>query len=364
MAPTEPVPTPVVVRCPYCLEDLRFDPGRLLLPLPDGAGYQPFDARQERSPVRRHDLVRSAFQLCPNTEGLGEHLIPVPYLNSGTPLTIAMIGDSTAGKTHLLAAMLGEVERGGLDDFGLSVRSVNGQWHERFVRDVVQPLHAGRMLEHTRIAGDQVRFVDALLVTGHGWTRPVAFYDLAGEDLMRTDHATRFLAGADALIFVVDPVTALPSARLDPIRIRLGISDVWLGDRTFGSVLDRIERRTGRLIDVPAAVAISKCDLLRYEPPVDRWLGEPVRPPLDPQAIEEESRDAFAFLDAAGGRSWLRPYVDCRRCTVHFTSATGGEARDGRFPAGARNRRALQPLLSVLAMCGLLGPDAARAVGW
>ena len=361
MAQAPVAAAPPIVPCPYCLELVQFDYGRLFLR--GGAdGYTPFDARSEHNQTRLRDQLRGAFQLCPNVTTLGKHYIPALYLTAGRPLTIAMVGASTAGKTHLLAAMLGEVERGALDAFGLGIRSINGMDHDRYVRTQIEQLHNGWVLPHTAAAGRAAEFVDGLLVEGPGWSRPVAFFDLAGEDFMRSDAATRFLAGVDALIFVVDPVTALPAARLDPIRNRLGMTDVALGDRTFRAVLDRVERRVGRLVDVPAVLAISKCDLVRYEPPVDRWLGEPVRSPLDPRRIEEESRDAFAFLSASGGEAWLRPYLDCRRCTLHFTSATGGEAREGRFPRGAQSRRVLQPLVSLFAMCGMLGVDA-RSVG-
>jgi hypothetical protein len=358
-----PQQTPVAaaVPCPYCLELVRFSYDHLYLR--GGAdGYTHFDPRREHNPTRLQDQMRGAFQLCPNTTTLGKHYIPAQYLTAGAPLTIATVGNSTAGKTHLLAAMLGEVERGGLDQFGLGVRSINGVDHDRYVRTQITPLHNGWVLPHTLAAGKAAEFVDGLLIDGPGWTRPVAFFDLAGEDFMRSDAATRFLAGVDALIFVVDPVTALPSARLDPIRTKLGMTNSTVGDRTFRAVLDRVERRTGRLVDVPAVLAISKCDLIRYEPPVDRWLGEPVRAPLDPYLVEEESRDVFAYLTANGGDAWLRPFLDCRRCALHFTSATGGQEREGRFPQGARGRRALQPLLSLFAMCGMLDADA-RLVG-
>jgi hypothetical protein len=350
------------IQCPYCLEPVAFDPDDLYTRL-DTAGYEPLEVREDRSAARRNDVVRAAFQRCPNTHDMPQHYIPAPYLTCGPPLTVAMVGGSAAGKTHLLAAMFAEIEEGGLERFGLGHRSVNSWWHDRFLREQVGPLRAGHVLAHTRMASGYVQFVDALLVGPDAAARPVAFFDLAGEDLVRTDATTRFLAGIGALIFIVDPVAALRASQLDGVRNWLGgAGDSGLGDRTFGVVLDRIDR-TGHLLDVPAAVVVTKSDLIRYEPPVNRWLMRDVQPPLDPVLVEQESRDVYAFLHCHGATAWLKPYLDCRRCTLHFASATGGEASDGRYPRGAHARRALLPLLSILAMSGLLGPDLAGLVG-
>ena len=101
-----------------------------------------------------------------------------------------------------------------------------------------------------------------------------------------------------------DPAVALQSSPDEGLRGRLAGTDVGLGDRTFGAVIDRLPR-AGRLIDRPTALVVSKADQIRYEPPVDRWLGRPVRAPLDLPAVAEESRDVFAFLHRHGAQPWL-----------------------------------------------------------
>jgi hypothetical protein len=286
----------------------------------------------------------------------------VPYLTNGKPVTVAMVGESASGKTHLLTAMLAAVELNRLDRFGVQIRWLNAEWHGRFVEKRIQPLQSGRMLPHTASRQLLVDFEDALLVSRAGVTRPVAFFDLAGEDLLRTDRGTRFLAGVDAFVFVVDPLTALRLPRLDPVRARLDIDGVGFVDRTFGTVLDGIERRS-ELLQVPAVIVINKADLIRFEPPVDRWLDAAPIERLDPRIVEAESRDAFAFLHRHGATAWLRPYMDCDRSTLHFASATGGQAEDGLFRPDQQARRVLEPLVSLLAMCGLLGEEYAWTVG-
>lgn len=95
-------------------------------------------------------------------------------------------------------------------------QSVNPQDHKTFMDERVDVLRSGTMLEHTP-SRSFAAFVEALLLTGpDGVTRPVAFFDLSGEDLRRTDGVLRFMVGVDALIFVVDPLRALPMSHLDP----------------------------------------------------------------------------------------------------------------------------------------------------
>ncbi|MFI1364408.1 hypothetical protein [Streptomyces griseochromogenes] len=355
------------VLCPYCLETIQLDLGKLFV-TDSRMQYQPLDLAGIKNPVRRHDVMRGAVQKCTADTDLPEHFIPVPYLMYGRPLTVAMVGQSSTGKSHLLTQMIAAVTDGGLEPFGLKWQSVNPEQHARFVRERVQPLRSGKVLDHTAALGldDFARFVESLLITDvRGQVRPVAFFDLGGEDLVRTDAALRFLLGVDALIFVVDPALALPLPQLDHVRERWGVEVNRDGDLAFGTVLDRL-RKNGPYLDVPAAMVLGKADLLRFQPPVDRWLSRPPAASLDPALVHEESRDVYGLLRRHAGQAWLRPFDAIRRCTLHIASATGGQEAHGRYPAGAGPRRVLEPLLALLAMHGLIdvpGGGEALAVG-
>ncbi|MFJ9815684.1 hypothetical protein ACIRU3_10485 [Streptomyces sp. NPDC101151] len=355
------------VLCPYCLETIQLDLAKLFV-TDSRMQYQPLDLAGINNPVRRHDIMRGAVQKCTADPEFPEHFIPVPYLTYGRPLTVAMVGQSSTGKSHLLTQMIAAVTDGGLEPFGLKWQSVNPEQHARFVRERVQPLRGGQVLDHTAALGldDFARFVESLLITdARGQVRPVAFFDLGGEDLVRTDAALRFLLGVDAMIFVVDPALALPLPQLDHVRERWGVEVNRDGDLAFGTVLDRL-RKNGPYLDVPAAMVLGKADLLRFRPPVDRWLSRPPATSLDPALMHEESRDVYGLLRRHAGQAWLRPFDAIRRCTLHIASATGGQEDHGRYPAGAGPRRVLEPLLALLAMHGLIdvpGGAEALAVG-
>ncbi|GGZ87289.1 hypothetical protein ACFOOM_24530 [Streptomyces echinoruber] len=355
------------VLCPYCLETIQLDVTKLFVP-DSRMQYRPLDVSRRNNPLVQPDVMRGAVQKCTADPEFPEHFIPVPYLTYGRPLTVAMVGQSSTGKSHLLTQMIGAITDGGLEPFGLKWQSVNPEQHARFVRERLQPLRNGKVLDHTPglDLDDFARFVEALLITdARGHVHPVAFFDLGGEDLVRTDARLRFLLGVDALIFVVDPALALPLPQLDHVRERWGVEVNREGDLAFGTVLDRLPR-SGPYLEVPAAIVLGKADLLRFQPPVDRWLSRPPATVLDPALTLEESRDVYGLLRRHAGRAWLRPFDVIRRCTLHIASATGGQEVHGRYPAGAGPRRVLEPLLVLLALHGLIevpGRAEALAVG-
>ncbi|MFT2015956.1 hypothetical protein ACMA1D_08955 [Streptomyces sp. 796.1] len=354
--------------CPYCLETIRLDLGALYA-ADDRMQYQKLDISGIGNPVRLKDVMRAAVQKCAADPDFPEHYIPVPYLTHGRPLTIAMVGQSSTGKTHLLTQMIAEITDGGLEPFGLSWQSVNPEQHARFVREWVQPLRNGQVLGHTGGLGltGFASLIEALLITdAQGRTRPVAFFDLGGEDLVRTDAVLRFLLGIDGVIFVVDPALALPLPHLDHARERWGLAVNRDGDLAFSTVLDRLPKN-GPYLDVAGAMVLAKADLLRFQPPVSRWFTEAPGGALDPTRAYEESRDVYGLLRQHAGQAWLRPFDALRRCTLHVASATGGQEDHGRYPAGAAPRRVIEPLVSLLAMHGLIESPAtadAAALGW
>lgn len=351
------------VLCPYCLEEIRLDLSHLYV-TDDRNQYQPLDLSGITNPVRRDDAMRAAVQRCAADPDFPDHYIPVPYLTHGRPLTVAMIGQSSAGKSHLLTQMIAEITDGGLRRYGVDWQSVNPEQHARFVRERVQPLRSGKVLAHTGSVHEFAQFVESLLLTdAHGRVRPVAFFDLGGEDLVRTDEVLRFLLGVDALVFVVDPVLALPLPQLDALRADLEVEVDRDGDTAFGTVLDRLPRK-GPYLETPAVMVLGKADLLRFQPPVDRWLEEGPAAAIGPDQFLAESADVHALLHRHAGQAWLRPFDAFRRCTLHVASATGGRESGGRYPAGARPRRVLEPLVSLLAMHGIIeAPGGAASFG-
>ncbi|MCK9903634.1 hypothetical protein CC117_28970 [Parafrankia colletiae] len=357
---------PTEVRCPICLDVFDWDDTDLFV-FRDGA-YVPLDLTGVSDPVKRHDEMIGMYRRCPNPSAdmAERHFLPISYASSGPPLVIGLVGRTESGKSHLLASIISELERGGLSPLGLNAAPVDEESHRRYLREhVASFVDGGRAIEHTaRVQRDaMVTFTDAVLVGGGGRERAVAFFDVAGDDLAVRTRSMRFVLALDALIFVVDPEYAL----------RQGApSD---GDVAFETVMARLRAQPGLTERLPVAIVVSKSDIYRFEQPVARWYRRPSLSAYldgqpDPAEIAAESRDAFAFLHSRGARAWLRPYETFRHSTLHFVSATGSKAvadeRTGGhkvFPRGVRPRRVLDPLGAIFAMSGLLGDEAARKAG-
>jgi hypothetical protein len=309
----------------------------------------PADASsQYRARLQRHALIR-----CPDPYQVmnDEHYLPADYGKYGPPVVLGFIGVTSSGKSHLLTAMVGEMERSGLQDYRIDSRPIDHALHRRFLDGWVRPLMTeGRVLPGTQEG--VVTFADAFLMgpTG-GHQRPVALFDVAGGELTEVDDTKHFLEIADGLFFVVDPAQLSPDG---------------LGDDTFNTVLDLV-KSTGRLRDkVCAAVVLNKADMVRFTDPVALWLRSDEKM-LDAAEFVRESADIYAFLYNRGAAAWTRPYRECAKATLHAASPTGGagkrEGEAGVFPRGVTPRRVLRPLVAMLAMTGVLTGAEAEKVG-
>lgn len=341
------------VRCPICLDRVRFEEANLYASNGEGL-YEAveFPIVGDRVQVDQQ-LIDTALR-CPNSSGLELHYLPLNYLRFGSqsqPLVIGFVGNTLAGKTHLLASMIDAITDNKLEAYGVQQRPLDTTLHRVYMKTASTLLYENKQLGATA-PDPEPKFIDAFLLTSAAGTRPVAFFDVSGEDLVGNVRTSRFLGIAGALIFTIDPATALQTG---------ATASYTREELAFTSVISRIADT--RAADVVAALVLTKSDLFRFEPPVDRWLRtDGTRTGrVDADEIERESSDVYSFLHARRAQAWLGPYSRFPRATLHFVSATGGAPVDGVFPRGVRPRRVLEPLVAVLAMTGMIpGPNAAQ----
>lgn len=330
------------VSCPICLG--RLDWGDLDLYVYDQGldQYTELVIPEDASPELRARLTRTASVRCPNPGSTtSDHYLPAGYGQYGAPVVFGFVGDTASGKTHLVAAMVAAIEQGALSSYGLTAQPIDLHRHQTFLRDIVHPLFS----ESTRLLGTregEVAFVDAFVISGGGVTRPLALFDVAGDELTKVGDAKRFLDIADGLIFVVNPAKFAANS---------------IGDEAFRTVLHLL-RASGRLAQVSAAVALNKADLLKFDDPVSYWLRWETAS-LDETRSLNESADVYAYLHQRHAQAWTRPYHECSRATLHVTSATGTNAVE----RGVRPMRVLNPLVSLMAMTGLLSAPEAQSIG-
>jgi hypothetical protein len=351
-----------MVRCPYCLFQFRWDGHTLFRRTPEG-DYVPLDVDQTADPIRREDRLREAYVHCPDSSGVLAHYLPLDYLRYRQPLVIGLVGTAAAGKSTLLAVMVNEIDRGGLNRYQFTARPLVHERHEAFRHSRLKSLiQDGTTLGKTAPATENVEFADAFLLVRDTHVQPIVFFDVGGESLAEPGPATRFIQAVNALVFVVDPDRVLGRTR--------GSVDAdgrAQGDAAFKAVLDTLIASSGapsQFLDIPAAIVLAKADTLRFEPPVARWLrdqdGSVAK--IDAGQLRAESRDVFAFLYEHDAGPWLEPFNRFRRCTLHVVSATGSNPDASyTYRHGLRPRRVLEPLMAILAMAGAIdGPEASQ----
>ncbi|WP_007516583.1 MULTISPECIES: TRAFAC clade GTPase domain-containing protein [Pseudofrankia] len=345
----------LTLTCVNCLEPFEWDGKQAYRRRSVGAPAQPVDLPAQTDP-RWGFAIQDTFIRCPNEEDGDPHFFPVEFALYGRPVVIGFVGNSSAGKTCLLAAMTGEIDRNRLEPYGLQTEPINMGEHLDYVEKIVDPLfERGKAPPHTEVV-DLVTYKDAVLLrTAAGRTFPLVFFDANGESLkgLQGSHAAvRFLHRVDGLVFVADP-TLVADAHMR-------------GDPTYTATLASLRwaRATGQArFTIPTAIAITKSDLMRFDPPVDQWLNRPPRPGgVDLGLLEQESRDAYAFLHQRGATAWLAPVNQFEQCTLHFVSASGAAYDDATdyFVRPARPRRVLEPLVALLAALDVLDGEFVR----
>lgn len=337
------------VRCPICVDTFSW---------PDGTTCWLYDEREGMFrlvdlagliPEKRADVLRQAYVQCPNPSGdTATHYLPATYASYADPIVIALVGAPASGKTHLLAAMVAEIFKGSLTGLGVLTSPLDLRRHAEFSKYFLQTVQQGRELPGT--SSGNTGYAYAFLMRTSAGQRPVVFFDIAGEDFeYSSPGSSRFILAVDALIFTCPVEDSVESARRYTSAMENTIARLKL--------LERIDK-------VAAAVVMTKADHQRFVHPVRNWLWQPQERVLQSSRIRKESRDVYAFLHSRGEVESLAPFDVFRRCTLHFASATGGDAGpSGRFERGVRPLRVLEPLVSILAMTGVLDGAEAKQVG-
>jgi hypothetical protein len=346
---------PRYVRCPVCADEFEWseDPTISLYNEAEDR-YELYDI-SALPPVKRADLARNGYRRCPNpSSDTVEHYLPATYADYGDPLVVGLVGAPHSGKTHLLTAMIRQAYLNGLASYGITVAALDFRRHKHFREQFVQPFEQGGALAGTDTG--LVEAADILLLRGPTGQRPVVFFDVSGEDLESTDarnRAARFLLTVNAVMFVHASEDQLES----------GQSSAASENRSFDLAIERLHGRR-----LPVALTVTKSDRLRYVPPADRWLYRGDERVVDAARIRAESRDVYSYLHHTGAGASLRPFEAFQRCTLHFASASGGDAvpvdaTKKYFPRGFHPTRVLEPLVSILAMTGVIPGQEAEKVG-
>jgi len=327
---------------------------------------------------------RKLTATCPQCKGSTQYRI-CPRCHSQLPVhfgkvdnrLIAMIGAKESGKTVYLTVLIHELMHRVGHQFDASVVGSDDNTRRQFTADYEERLYQRRELFPTTRSAGATRNQRAPLVfrftrdrKGLIGSRPahsiLSFFDTAGEDLVSEDSVhlnTRYLASADGIILLLDPLQ-MRGAR------RLALADApapnGTGYDTPVNVLSRVTEllRTGlhrpsARIRTPIAVAFSKIDTLRHTFPDGSPLRRqpstrPVFDSADSRAVHEDVQALLQKWDGTQLDHILRLGYD--RYRYFALSALGDSPTADRRVAehGITPYRVQDPFLWLLSELGTI----------
>jgi hypothetical protein len=296
---------------------------------------------------------------------------------------IAMIGARESGKTVYLTVLVHELMHRVGARFDLHVSGSDEQTRARFGAQLESALYArGQLLGATRSAATATANRAAPLVFRFSVQRLgrfgrtstsaslLSFFDTAGEDLTSqasVDVNARYLASADGIILLVDPLQLPGSRRLattgrlpapapamaSPLNVLLRVTEL-LQAHDAGRPSARVAK--------PLAVAFSKLDTLWPTLPDDSVLQRPAPDSsrfdeADSQEVHEHVR---ALLDDWGGAQMDQHLQHHYRRHRYFALSALGEdpTPNNRVSArGIRPYRVADPFLWLLTVFGAIPKD-------
>jgi hypothetical protein len=285
------------IRCPYCRKE--FHPGDAKIssltnasvlytpPKRGSLGYVLSRVKVERLNGAKF-TTEIARRACPSCSRL------LPEHETDKVLNIAIIGDTSSGKTHYIAVLIDQLKCGLLMQTGTGgtrLMALTPETDLMYRNDYYIPIlrernarlpgtargsfnSAGQPIPHDPLAY-QLMLHDHQ--TNRTQTVNLLFYDIPGEEIADSTLIVQFgehILRADAIIYLADPVTIgkvrekLPShLQPDPASISARSAH-----EVLSNVMYRFEQyqkiEAGANIEVPTAIMLSKSDLLKYTIPV------------------------------------------------------------------------------------------------
>lgn len=285
------------IRCPYCRKE--FHPSDMSITSLTNDSMVLFTPPQKSTP--RYYLSRFWAQDLTGekyTTAIARRVCPsctrkLPERDIDKTLNIAVVGDTSSGKTHFIAVLIDQLKRGFIMQNGggssrlISLNSeTDRKYRDEYYTPILQEKGAGLPTPPGKfgpsgapITGDPLIYQLTLRGDQASTARAVnlLFYDISGEEIADSTMIVQFgehILRADAIIYLADPITMarvrqhLPRyLQPDPISISARSAH-----EVLANILYRYEQyqriRPGEPIDIPTAITISKSDLLRYTIPV------------------------------------------------------------------------------------------------
>jgi len=368
----------VKIICPSCIQECNagdcdivstITSGKTLKAAPTG-GLQQHLARLNPEPLTGHYALELASRRCPHC---GYNL--PPNIERVQNLNIAVVGDTYSGKTHYIAALIHQIQRGDLQraDRFARIDCLTQEVEEKYKQEVMDPLFRDKQMpDSTQPAFDTERkpliYEMVISPSPEHPTRHVnlLLYDVSGEDLAqkaRLMQFSRYVLNASAIIFLADPASMPEIFKQLPPFLQPSVKTGRTSSGVLNSIVPLLERYRGltsgsRLSSMPIAVTLSKADLLKQLTPIQNpftFLSRPTyNGTINLREIDIIDREVKNLLLEYGENALLQATSNLS-CLKFFAASATGYAPDkhGQYPAVEPNR-CLDPVIWILHRLGIL----------
>lgn len=367
---------PKTVICPLDFEQFPVD--RILYSSWDGGEpvrgrYTWLDRMLGRKPRLPTDGQgrRLTRKLCPSCKE------DLPFTaGSQASLVIGLIGARFSGKSHYIAALVRQLQTQVGGDLDLALIPATQKTVERYESEFAKPLFERKIVLEMTAAAPPPLIYD-LTLSGAQWneqgsrTVTLALYDTAGENFDSHDivrQMVKYLGVASGILLLVDPLQwpavrqALPSSMALPDLDQTADPNVIL-DRILPEVEHGKVVEGGGPLSIPAAVVVTKCDVIRAAGLVEEnrlWCVDRrhVRY-FDTEAHDDMSGMMAEYMQRWSPSVYNKVRQKFSRYAFFGVSATGCSSDStGRYRF-VSPWRVEDPLLWILKELGVIPPQAA-----
>lgn len=296
--------------------------------------------------------------------------------------TIAIVGQSTAGKSHYTTSLIKELQSQSLRFVagdGSRCTGLDQSVDEKFEVDYKKKVFDRNEMLDVTVRGNRPEPLIFTVFLKQSKSRfNLMFYDVSGEDIRNEDtrnQLCQYIMNASAMIYLVDPMLCEKIPSHLPERLRRPISQSTLPEHLFmnaivQSILHYQGKDNSAQITIPTVITFSKSDLLEYLSLKNEngdaivgshsiFLREPnYRPGLQKADMEGVSAEVEALFEEVDPQLHQASRGSFKNIRYAAVSATGcpvdkSDPKQPKFPF-IKPTRCLDPLFWCLHSLGMI----------
>lgn len=378
------------IRCPYCRKEFHpadaeikslANANAVLYNPPKRGSLSYFLSRVRIAELNGTKYTTEmARRSCPSCRRM------LPEHETDKVLNIAVVGDTSSGKTHFIAVLIDQLKRGLMMQMGTSSmrlislsQDTDRKYHDDYYVPILQNKDA-RLPGTARgtfsasgapITNDPLVYQLLLHDNQSNSTQSVnlLLYDISGEEIADSTLIVQFgehILRADAIIYLADPVTIEKVREKLPSHLRPSQASISTRSphEVLANIMYRFEQyqriKPGAAIELPTAIMLSKSDLLKYTIPAIQHRNYLIFQPkvydgkAHPQEFARIHQEVESCLRFCEERAILQ--ICSRFTNVNFfaVSATGGPPDGNGKYIHLEPLRCLDPFVWVLWKLGCI----------